>query len=64
MRLARRAPCPPSEFEQAMAVAEARCRCAGGYRPETPPVEDLEPGTYYLDEVDGKMRRRYCRKIT
>ncbi|KAL4431198.1 hypothetical protein ABPG75_006454 [Micractinium tetrahymenae] len=61
MRLARRVPKPPEEFEQAMQLAEQRY-CAGNYKPEMPPVEELEPGTFYLVEVDARYRRAYARK--
>ena len=63
MRLARRVPKRAEDFEEAMAVGESRFGSAS-YRPEMPSVEDLETGTYYLDEVDSKYRRRYCRKVT
>lgn len=63
MRLARRVPSSPLEFEEAMALAEARYGKAD-YSPKLPAVEDLETGTYYLDAVDSKYRRRYCRKIS
>lgn len=35
---------------------------AGNYKPEMPSVDDLEPGTYYLVEVDARYRRAYARK--
>jgi hydroxymethylglutaryl-CoA synthase len=63
MRLARRAIRTPVEFEEALNLLEARFT-QGSYKPELPAVEDLDVGTYYLDEVDAKYRRRYCRKIT
>ena len=63
MRLARRAPKRPEEFEEAMALGEARY-CTASYSPDVPAIEDLETGTYYLDAVDAKYRRRYCRKVT
>jgi hydroxymethylglutaryl-CoA synthase len=59
-RLARRSLHPPAEFERAVALA-ARRYGAAGYRPEQP-VEELAPGTFYLEEVDEKYRRRYTRK--
>lgn len=37
MRLARRMPKPPEEFEQAITLAQQRY-CAGNYKPEWPPV--------------------------
>lgn len=63
MRLARRVPKPATEFEQALTMMESRVG-QSNYRPEMPVVEDLETGTYYLDEVDSKYRRRYSRKVT
>lgn len=63
MRLARRMPKRAEEFEEAMSLGEARFGSAS-YRPEMPSIEDLETGTYYLDEVDSKYRRKYCRKVT
>ncbi len=60
MRLARRLPRPAEEFEQAVQLAEARY-CAGGYRTEIPSLEDMIPGTYYLEEVDFRYRRIYKR---
>lgn len=60
MRLARRVPKSPAEFEQAMQLAEQRY-CAGNYRPEMPAVAELEPGTYHLVEVDARYRRVYAR---
>lgn len=63
MRLARRAPLSPADFEQAMAVTQSRY-CKAGYRPESPPIEDMDPGTYYLSEVDSRYRRRYTRNVT
>ena len=60
MRLVRRSLRPPAEFERAVALAEQRYGAAG-YRPEQP-VEELAPGTFYLEEVDEKYRRRYARK--
>lgn len=61
-RLSRRVPRPPAEFERAMALTERRYHAAG-YCPEMPAVEDLEPGTYYLESVDAKRRRHYTRKM-
>lgn len=31
-----------------------RSYCAGNYKPEWPPLEELEPGSYYLAEVRAK----------
>ncbi|PSC76306.1 hydroxymethylglutaryl-synthase [Micractinium conductrix] len=61
MRLARRVPKSPEDFEQAMQLAEQRY-CAGNYKPEMPSLEELEPGTFYLVEVDARYRRAYARK--
>lgn len=61
MRLARRVPKSPEEFEQAVQLAEQRY-CAGNYKPELPALEELEPGTFYLAEVDARYRRIYARK--
>ncbi len=63
MRLARRDAKSPIDFEAALSLAESRFS-QGGYTPEMPAVEELDVGTYYLDEVDAKYRRRYCRKVT
>ena len=60
MRLARRLARPAEEFEQAVQLAEARY-CAGGYRTEIPSLDDMIPGTYYLEEVDSRYRRIYKR---
>jgi len=39
------------------------CRyCGGNYKPEMPAVEELEPGTVYLEQVDARYRRIYNRK--
>ena len=41
------------------------CRyCAGNYRPEMPPLEELEPGAFHLVEVDARYRRTYARRPT
>jgi hydroxymethylglutaryl-CoA synthase len=61
MRLARRVPKSPEDFEQAIQLAEQRY-CAGNYKPELPAIEELEPGTFYLVEVDARYRRIYARK--
>lgn len=61
MRLARRVPKSPEDFEQALQLAEQRY-CAGNYKPEMPAVEELEPGAFYLVEVDARYRRAYARK--
>ena len=63
MRLARRVPKSPVDFEEALNLLESRFS-QSSYKPEMPAVEDLDVGTYYLDEVDSKFRRRYCRKVT
>lgn len=63
MRLAKRLARSPADFEEALNLAEARYG-RSDYKPELPPIEDLETGTYYLDGVDSKYRRRYCRKVT
>ena len=59
MRLARRVPAKPEEFERAMTLNEVRYGTTS-YCPKMPAVADLEPGTYYLSEVDSKYRRKYC----
>ncbi|KAI3433351.1 hypothetical protein D9Q98_003169 [Chlorella vulgaris] len=61
MRLARRLPKSPADFEQAMRLAEQRWM-AGNYKPEMPSLDDLEPGTFHLVEVDTRYRRIYARK--
>lgn len=39
------------------------CRyCAGNFKPEMPSMDELEPGTFYLAEVDARYRRIYARK--
>ena len=44
-------------------LSPAYCRyCAGNYKPEMPSLEELEPGTFYLVEVDARYRRAYARK--
>lgn len=63
LRLARRVPKDPEDFEQAMQLAEQRY-CAGNYLPEMPALEDLEPGAYHLVEVDARYRRTYARRPT
>jgi len=63
MRLARRVPKSPIEFEKAMDLLESRFH-QRSYTPEMPAIEDLDLGTYYLHEVDAKYRRRYCRKVS
>jgi hydroxymethylglutaryl-CoA synthase len=60
VRLAARAVRPPADFERAMAAAERR-HGAAPYRPQQP-VEELRPGTYYLEEVDERWRRIYARR--
>lgn len=61
MRLARRLAKPPEEFDQAIQLAQQRYG-AGKYKPEWPPVSELEKGSYYLLEVDARYRRFYTRK--
>lgn len=36
--------------------------CAGNYKPAMPALEELEPGTFHLVEVDARYRRIYARK--
>ena len=62
VRLAGRVRKSPIEFEKALQLLESRFH-QGSYTPEMPAVEDLNLGTYYLEEVDAKYRRRYCRKV-
>ena len=52
-------PAKPEEFERAMTLNEVRYGTTS-YCPEMPAVADLEPGTYYLSEVDSKYRSKYC----
>lgn len=50
---------PPAEFVAALALREKNHNAAN-YTPEGL-VENIWPGTYYLDSVDAKYRRKYVR---
>jgi len=58
-RLAARKTVEPGEFEKAMKLRETTHHLA----PYTPvsPVDKLFPGTYFLDSVDEKHKRKYTR---
>lgn len=54
-------PSPPQPLPPPAPFAR-RSYCAGNYKPEMPSVDELEPGTFYLVEVDARYRRAYARK--
>ncbi|KAJ9525354.1 hypothetical protein QJQ45_003253 [Haematococcus lacustris] len=59
-RLSRGRCCTPEEYDAALAQRAVNWEAAG-YTPQTS-VADLEPGTWYLSQVDAQHRRVYTRK--
>lgn len=51
----------PEQFEKVMALRE-HTHNLRDYAPVSD-VEDLFPGTYYLEKVDDKFRRSYARRV-
>jgi hydroxymethylglutaryl-CoA synthase len=60
-RLSERTIAPPTEFEQTMKLRE-HTHNKRGYAPVGEVAkESMWPGTYYLEQVDEKFRRKYGR---
>lgn len=59
-RLALRKTASPSHFTAALDALE-QAHGQPGHKPLST-ADDLLPGTFYLQEVDDRFRRKYCRK--